>query len=91
MPLTDDQKKHLLIGGGISALALVGGYMLFGRRRASAATLPSRADERLDRQRRHHRHEQGRPDEIDEVEVENERGEYGRRHHHRHHEGHDHG
>lgn len=92
MPLTGDQKKHLLIGGGVSALAIVGGYMIFSRRKASAAALPgyaSRADERHDRQRRHHRREQGLPSEF--VEGENERGEYGRERHHRHHEGHDRG
>jgi LPXTG-motif cell wall-anchored protein len=82
MSLTGDQKKHLLIGGGISALALVAGYMIFGRRKTSAAALPrGRTDELHDRRRRHHRHEQGHPSEV--VEVENERGEYGRNRHHR--------
>lgn len=91
MPLTGDQKKHLLIGGGVSALALVAGYVIFGRRKRSAASLPGYpgcADELHDRQRRHHRHEQGRPSEF--VEVDNERGEYGRKRH-RHHGEHDRG
>jgi hypothetical protein len=87
MPLTGDQKKHLLIGGCVSALAIVAGYMIFGRRKTSAAALPS-ADVRHDRRRRHHRHEQGLPSEV--VDVENERGEYGRKHHH-HHSERDHG
>ena len=90
MPLTGDQKKHLLIGGGISALAFVAGYMIFGGRKAHAASLPGRvesADERHDRRRRHHRHEQGHPRE--DAKVENERGEYGRKRHH--HREHDHG
>lgn len=91
MPLTDDQKKHLFIGGGIGALAVAAGYMIFGRRKSSTAALPGYADDRHDRQRRHHRHEQGQPSEFVDVEVDNERGEYGRKHHRRHHEGHDRG
>lgn len=41
MALTDDQKKMLLVGGGIGALAIVVTYALFGGRQAAAA--PSQA------------------------------------------------
>jgi LPXTG-motif cell wall-anchored protein len=96
MPLTGDQKKHLLIGGGVSALALVAGYLIFGGRKSRSAGLPGRvesADARHDRRRRHHRHEQGSPTEIayegDEHARpgDNERGKYGRKRHHHHGEG----
>jgi hypothetical protein len=83
MPLTTDQKKHLLVGGGISALALAAGYVIFGRRRTSDEALAEhagRADALHDGRRRHHRHEQGSPIEF----IENGRGEYGRRRHHHH-------
>lgn len=38
MPLTPEQKKNLLIGGGVGALALLG-VALLGRSRADAAPL----------------------------------------------------
>ncbi len=78
MALTRDQKKHLLIGGGVGALALVVGSALFGGRRAIAAPLlPARhAEERHEKHRKKRRDREGH--------EENERGEYGRKKkHHR--------
>jgi len=82
MALTGDQKKHLLIGGGVGALAVVVGYVLFGGHRAMAAGLPEpRHEEHREKHHRKHRQEgQG-----EERSGENGRGEYGsKKHKHRH-------
>ena len=78
MPLTGDQSKYLLIGGGLGALAFAAGYAIFGRKSRTSAFHDREALH--DRRRRHHRYEQGQPVEV----VENERGEYGERHRHHH-------
>ena len=71
MALTPDQKKHLLIGGGVSAAALIVGY-LFGRGRKTHEAGYG-----------HHRHGHA----MVEVEHEHhQRGEYGH-HRHKHHHG----
>lgn len=36
MALTEDQKKNLLIGGGVGALALAVGFVIFGGKAAAA-------------------------------------------------------
>lgn len=40
MPLTQDQRKHLLIGGGVGALLGFVGSLFFGGARAVAAPSP---------------------------------------------------
>jgi len=80
MPLTPDQKKHLLIGGGVGALAAVVGSAIFGGRKdhahAAALHLPREAHGE-----HHRRHASQDPD----GQGENERGEYGSRKHRHHH------
>jgi hypothetical protein len=86
MALTSDQKKHLLIGGGVGALALVAGYALLSGRRAHAAALPGGHRQHHGHHRKHAHEDQGQGEETHE----NERGEYGRKkhkHHHREHGG----
>lgn len=80
MALSADQKKHLLIGGGVGALALIAGYALLGGRKAHAGSLPSGHGGHHGQHRRHHHEEQG-------GQIENERGEYGHKKHKHHHHG----
>ena len=82
MALTSDQKKHLLIGGGVGALALIAGYALLGGHKALAGALPAGRGEHHGKHGRHHHDAQGQGEEAQE----NERGEYGhKKHKHRHH------
>ena len=84
MALTSDQKKHLLIGGGVGALALIAGYALLGGRKAFAGALPAghHAEHHGHRQKHHEGGGEG----------ENDRGEYGKKKHKHHHDGeHGHG
>jgi len=90
--LTEDQKKKLVVGGGVGALALVVGYAIFSGRPAMAAPVQplfpvQRVPPRGDRKRKKRRHD-------DEAERgsrgdhgDNGRGEYDRKkkHKRRHH------
>jgi len=84
MSLTRDQKKHLLIGGSVGALALAAGYALFSSRAAHAASLPSGRGAGGRHQRHPHEGQGGQA----EIQAENDRGEYGPRHHRQHHQEH---
>ena len=97
MALTDDQKKHLLIGGGLGALTLFVGSRLLGSK-AHGTFLPSGggAEEHHGTHRRgHHDEEYGQgasqAEDQGEIQPENERGEYGHKKHKRHHGEHGHG
>ena len=96
MAMTEDQKK-LLIGGGVGALALAVGFVIFGGKAAAAPAgvqLPQRGQPRFqpqrvsprdhDRKRKKRRHDDG--GERDER-VANGRGEYVRKKHRRRHRG----
>ena len=90
MALTDDQKKNLLIGGGVGALALVVGFVFGGK--AAAAPAPDQSLQRgqsprfqppqrvptrdHDRKRKKRRPDDG--GERGERGVRGERGENGR-------------
>lgn len=81
MTLTSEQKKHLLIGSGVGALALLLGTTLFGRRSiaAASASAPSRhlpGQEHAPRKRKKRRH--------DDHGGDNDRGEYGGKKKHKH-------
>lgn len=95
MAMTPDQKKRLLIGGGVGAVALVAGYAWLSRK-THAAALPSPHAGRGHGHHRHGNHDgQGHDGQGERavVEVEeNQRGEYGhRKHKHRHHGEHEDG
>lgn len=103
MPLTPEQKKNLLIGGGVGGLALLG-VLLLGRRTADASPrslagpppaqahghhAPAQGQARSDH-RAPQRHKRRRHDDGGERDDggDNARGEYGRkRKHRRHHHG----
>ena len=79
MALTKDQKKHLVIGGGLGAAALLVGNWLFGSRRAIAAPLLSAHDGNGHHERKPHHEDRG----------DSERGTYGHGKHDRHRGGRD--
>jgi hypothetical protein len=89
MALSQDQKKHLLIGGGVGAIAVFLGSMILGGRKASAGPLlPGGGVARGEphHEARKKRREDGREGGRENG-RENGRGEYGRKkkHHHKEH------
>jgi hypothetical protein len=81
--LSQDQKKHLFIGGGIGALAMLFGSMIFGGRKAVAGPM-LRHGGRDDGGHDHEPHKKHRGNGDG-----NDRGEYDRKKkHHRKEHGH---
>jgi hypothetical protein len=78
--LSQDQKKHLLIGGGVGALALLLGSKIFGHKgHAASAHGALQASEPHKKHRKKHRQSE------QDSEGDNDRGEYGRKKHHKEH------
>lgn len=101
MPLSENQKKYIVLGTVGGAFALFVGSLMFGDRKASATPMlgppgaRAAAPGRQDAQPRHHdkhRTRRRHDDEGDgrERDRENDRGEYGGKKKH-HHKGHRHG
>jgi hypothetical protein len=85
--LSRDQKKHLLIGGGVGAAVLAVGYLVLGGKKTPRYGHEERAEHHEKRRARHRSHENdGESDRGDR--GDDDRGDRGeRKHHHRHHAG----
>lgn len=85
MALSQDQKKHLLIGGGAGALAVFLGSMILGERKAVGAPRFVAQGQMGTPAQRHKKHREKRRQNDDQGNGhDNDRGEYRKKHKVRH-------
>jgi hypothetical protein len=90
MALSQDQKKHLLIGGGVGALAILIGSAFVGSRNAYGSSMHGPGQLHGSSEQPHQKHRERRRENDDQGNGgDNDRGEYGGKK--KHHKGHRHG